>query len=42
MAFTFQDMYMGLSPYDSPATYSLMPPPSWQMGSGIRWAACTG
>jgi phytoene desaturase len=25
MAFTFQDMYMGLSPYDSPATYSLMP-----------------
>jgi phytoene desaturase len=24
MAFTFQDMYMGLSPYDSPATYSLM------------------
>ena len=25
MAFTFQDMYMGLSPYESPATYSLMP-----------------
>jgi phytoene desaturase len=25
MAFTFQDMYMGLSPYDSPTTYSLMP-----------------
>ena len=24
MAFTFQDMYMGLSPYESPATYSLM------------------
>ncbi len=24
MAFTFQDMYMGLSPYNSPATYSLM------------------
>ena len=24
MAFTFQDMYMGLSPYQSPATYSLM------------------
>jgi phytoene desaturase len=24
MAFTFQDMYMGLSPYDAPATYSLM------------------
>jgi phytoene desaturase len=24
MAFTFQDMYMGLSPYDSPATYSFM------------------
>jgi phytoene desaturase len=23
-AFTFQDMYMGLSPYDSPATYSFM------------------
>ena len=23
-AFTFQDMYMGLSPYSSPATYSLM------------------
>ncbi len=23
-AFTFQDMYMGLSPYESPATYSLM------------------
>jgi phytoene desaturase len=24
MAFTFQDMYMGLSPYKSPATYSFM------------------
>ncbi len=24
MAFTFQDMYMGLSPYDAPAVYSLM------------------
>ena len=24
MAFTFQDMYMGLSPYDSPASYSFM------------------
>ena len=24
IAFTFQDMYMGLSPYESPATYSLM------------------
>ncbi len=24
MAFTFQDMYMGLSPYEFPATYSLM------------------
>ncbi len=24
MAFTFQDMYMGLSPYESPATYSLL------------------
>jgi phytoene desaturase len=24
MAFTFQDMYMGLSPYESPATYSIM------------------
>ncbi len=24
MAFTFQDMYMGLSPYDSPTSYSLM------------------
>lgn len=24
MAFTFQDMYMGLSPYDSPATYSFL------------------
>jgi phytoene desaturase len=24
MAFTFQDMYMGLSPYESPATYSFM------------------
>jgi phytoene desaturase len=24
MGFTFQDMYMGLSPYESPATYSLM------------------
>ncbi|MGA2490405.1 MAG: phytoene desaturase family protein [Anaerolineales bacterium] len=24
MAFTFQDMYMGLSPFESPATYSLM------------------
>lgn len=25
MAFTFQDMYMGLSPYESPALYSMMP-----------------
>jgi phytoene desaturase len=24
-AFTFQDMYMGLSPFEAPATYSLMP-----------------
>ncbi len=24
MAFTFQDMYMGLSPYEAPATYALM------------------
>jgi phytoene desaturase len=24
MAFTFQDMYMGLSPYEAPAVYSLM------------------
>ncbi len=24
IAFTFQDMYMGLSPYESPATYSFM------------------
>jgi len=24
-AFTFQDIYMGLSPFDAPATYSLMP-----------------
>ena len=24
MAFTFQDMYMGLSPYESPATYSFL------------------
>jgi phytoene desaturase len=24
MAFTFQDLYMGLSPYESPATYSLL------------------
>jgi len=24
MVFTFQDMYTGLSPYESPATYSLM------------------
>jgi phytoene desaturase len=24
MAFTFQDMYMGMSPYDAPATYSFM------------------
>lgn len=24
MAFTFQDMYMGLSPFDSPATYAMM------------------
>jgi phytoene desaturase len=24
MAFTFQDMYMGLSPYEAPATYSFM------------------
>jgi phytoene desaturase len=24
-AFTFQDMYMGLSPFDAPATFSMMP-----------------
>ncbi|MBN1439223.1 MAG: phytoene desaturase [Anaerolineales bacterium] len=24
-AFTFQDMYMGLSPFEAPATYSMMP-----------------
>ena len=24
-AFTFQDMYLGLSPFDAPATYSLLP-----------------
>jgi phytoene desaturase len=24
-AFTFQDIYMGLSPFDAPATYSMMP-----------------
>jgi phytoene dehydrogenase-like protein len=24
-AFTFQDVYMGLSPFDAPATYSMMP-----------------
>ena len=33
MAFTFQDMYMGLSPYDSPATYSLMP--STELADGV-------
>jgi phytoene desaturase len=33
MAFTFQDMYMGLSPYDSPATYSLMP--SKELAGGV-------
>jgi phytoene desaturase len=33
MAFTFQDMYMGLSPYDSPATYSLMQ--STELASGV-------
>ncbi len=25
LAFTFQDMYMGLSPFEAPATFSLMP-----------------
>ena len=24
-AFTFQDMYMGLSPFEAPATFSMMP-----------------
>ena len=24
-AFTFQDVYMGLSPFDAPATFSMMP-----------------
>jgi phytoene desaturase len=33
MAFTFQDMYMGLSPYESPATYSLMP--STELEDGV-------
>jgi phytoene desaturase len=33
MAFTFQDMYMGLSPYDSPATYSLMQ--STELAGGV-------
>ena len=24
-AFTFQDVYMGLSPFEAPATFSMMP-----------------
>ena len=33
MAFTFQDMYMGLSPYESPATDSFMP--SVELADGV-------
>jgi phytoene desaturase len=33
MAFTFQDMYVGLSPYEAPATYSLLP--YAEMASGV-------
>jgi phytoene desaturase len=32
-AFTFQDMYLGLSPFDAPATYSLLP--YTELGEGV-------
>jgi phytoene desaturase len=35
MAFTFQDMYMGLSPYEAPATYSLMQ--STELSDGLYY-----
>lgn len=31
-AFTFQDVYMGLSPFESPATFSMMPYTEWAHG----------
>jgi phytoene desaturase len=35
MAFTFQDMYMGLSPYEAPATYSFMQ--STELSDGLYY-----
>ncbi len=37
MAFTFQDMYVGLSPYEAPATYSLLQ--YAEMASGVWFPA---
>ncbi len=31
-AFTFQDLYVGLSPFDAPATFSLLPYTEWAHG----------
>jgi phytoene desaturase len=31
-AFTFQDVYMGLSPFEAPATFSMMPYTEWAHG----------
>jgi phytoene desaturase len=39
MGFTFQDMYMGLSPYESPATYSLMQ--ATELSDGLYYPQAT-
>jgi len=41
IAFTFHDMYMGLSPYESPAIYSLLQYTELANGLWYRWEACT-
>ncbi len=40
-AFTFQDVYMGLSPFNAPATFSLMPYSELAHGVWYPGAACT-
>ena len=40
-AFTFRDLYVGLSPFEAPAILSLPRIRSLRMASGIRRAGCT-
>ena len=41
-ALTFQSLYLGLSPYESLAIYSLLPYTEIAGGLTTRWGACTG